>query len=327
MLENLIGLRPETVTLAGAVFAFLCTFVCIVLFRDKLPRDQGRAFAVEGNKSVGKCRGAGLIFVLVFFICDLTFNTYSKERLLYDLIIVLCMFTGFFDDASSKPWNEYLKGALDLLLGIGVAITFLHYNPNVITLSLLGGREIVIPPVLFGIGIVVLVWVAINATNCTDGVDGLSATLTSITLISFAFAGSAYMQTEYLHSGKSILFFILTLLAYLWFNANPSTVLMGDAGSRAMGMMIAIMALMSGDPLLYIPFSLMMILDGFIGLIKVSLKRFLHISIFRNTRFPLHDHFRHVKKWDKNQVVFRFVIVQIMISLVVLLYRGSIPVK
>ena len=50
----------------GALVAFLATFIFMKVLADKLPHDQGRAFAVEGALSRGKARGAGIIFVLVF---------------------------------------------------------------------------------------------------------------------------------------------------------------------------------------------------------------------------------------------------------------------
>ena len=62
--------------------------------------------------------------------------------------------------------------------------------------------------------------------------------------------------------------------------------LMGDAGSRALGFYIAIIAMKTGHPLAYILLALVLILDGGLGLVKVSLKRFLKISILTNTRTP-----------------------------------------
>ena len=109
-----------------------------------------------------------------------------------------------------------------------------------------------------------------------------------------------------------ILLFSVCVLAYLWFNASPSRLLMGDAGSRAIGFFIAICALKTGSPLLYIPAAIVIILDGGLGLVKVFLLRFLKIKILANTRTPLHDHARKNKNWSDTQVVFRFVIIQVM---------------
>ena len=90
---------------------------------------------------------------------------------------------------------------------------------------------------------------------------------------------------------------------------------MGDAGSRAMGIFLAIVALKSGSPLMYLLFAIVFILDGGLGLVKVALLRFLKIHILKNTRTPLHDHVRKNKEWSNAQVVFRFAIIQIIVSM------------
>ena len=90
---------------------------------------------------------------------------------------------------------------------------------------------------------------------------------------------------------------------------------MGDAGSRAMGIFIAITALKSGCPFLFLPVAALLIIDGGLGLIKVSFIRFLKIHILKNTTTPIHDHVRKKLGWSNAQVVFRFAIIQIVISL------------
>ena len=101
--------------------------------------------------------------------------------------------------------------------------------------------------------------------------------------------------------------------------------MMGDAGSRAMGLFISIAVLKSGCPFLYIPVALVLILDGGLGLVKVALLRFLKIHILTKVRLPLHDHVRKVWNWSNTQTVFRFAIVQIILSVAVIygiLIRG-----
>ena len=70
---------------------------------------------------------------------------------------------------------------------------------------------------------------------------------------------------------------------------------MGDAGSRAMGFFIAILSLKCGHPFAFLLAAIVFIVDGSLGILKISLKRFLHISILKNTRTPLHDHVRKNK--------------------------------
>jgi phospho-N-acetylmuramoyl-pentapeptide-transferase len=224
------------------------------------------------------------------------------------------MLTGYMDDASEHPWNEYKKGFLDLVVAVVLAFTYLNYNSSTIQIAVLG-LTVVIPPVVFGILTVILVWASINVTNCSDGVDGLSGTLAIITLMTIYIChGLLEADTEgfrYL-----ILLFVICILGYLWYNATPSRLMMGDAGSRAMGIFISIAVLKTGSPLLYIPTAFVLILDGGLGLLKVSLLRFLKIHILKNTRTPLHDHVRKVMGWSNTQTVFRFAIIQIVISFV-----------
>lgn len=311
MLSALINY--EFSNIIGILFTFLLTFFLMDVLRDKLPHDQGRAFAVEGALSKGKARGAGIIFILVFALADLLFISFNLERFIYLIVILFSMFTGYFDDASEKPWNEYIKGTLDLVLSIVIAINYLYYNGNSFTIGILGNRTVTLPAWLFGILIVALVWVAINVTNCADGVDGLCGVLSIITIGSFyLLAGRIGNINDYSYTE---VFAIVAIAAYLWYNANPSSMLMGDAGSRALGVIIAIAALKSGSPLLYIPFSIVMILDGGLGLIKVALLRFLKIKILVNVRCPLHDHARKNVNWSNTQVDYRFAIIQLAVSL------------
>ena len=296
----------------GILFAFAITCVAISKFNQYLPKDLGRQFAHDGKLSAGKPRGAGIIFVFTFVAAALLFAQLNVEIGIYLILIVVEMLTGFFDDAAEKPWGEYLKGFLDLAVAVVTALVYLHYNNSDIVLATMG-ITITIPPVVFAILTVILVWASINVTNCTDGVDGLSGTLTIITIMSF-FVLNTIMGVED-NFNFLILLFCVCLLGYLWYNATPSKLLMGDAGSRAMGIFIAIAALKSHSPLMYLLIAIVLIVDGGLGLIKVALLRFLKIHILKNTTTPLHDHVRKKLEWSNAQVVFRFAIIQLIVSL------------
>ena len=299
----------------GILFAFLATITAISRLGAYLPKDVGRDFAVDGKLSAGKPRGAGIIFVLVFVAASAIFVPFSTENAIYLVLVVVCMMTGFLDDASKSPWGEYKKGFLDLCVAALVALTFLHYNSSVVELAMFGVK-FVMPPVVFALLAVVLVWTSVNVTNCSDGVDGLSGTLTIITLMTIYIID----QVKALAGDFSflILLFSVCILGYLWYNATPSRLMMGDAGSRAMGLFISIAILKTGCPFLYIPVALVLILDGGLGLLKVALKRFLKICILTRVRTPLHDHVRKVWDWSNTQTVFRFAIIQIILAVAVI---------
>ncbi len=312
MINIVLGNSYPIIAFAGILFAFLMTCICIAKLNKFLPKDIGRDFAHDGKLSAGKPRGAGIIFIIVFTLAIVIFGNINIEIGIYLFLVFLEMLTGFFDDASDKPWGEYKKGILDFIVALIVAITYVHYNGTTIQIATLG-VSCTLPKVVFIILTVILVWVSINVTNCSDGVDGLSGTLTIVTLTTI------YIITRILGKGMDmefpILVFVVCLLGYLWYNATPSKLLMGDAGSRAMGIFISIAILKTQSPFLYLLVAAVLIVDGGLGLIKVSLLRFLKIHILKNTRTPIHDHVRKVSGWSNTQTVYRFTIIQIVISI------------
>lgn len=304
-------LAPNQIAMIGILVAFVLTFLGLRFPFPFLPVDQGREFAVNGALSKGKTRGVGLTFVTVFVICSLLFTPISREYIIYCILLLAIMLSGYLDDASKTPWNEYKKGAIDLILAIMTMWTFVNYNPDLLHIHIAHIVADIPLPVYFILGIILL-WVSINVTNCTDGVDGLCASLCCVVISSFTviFAKELgnYVIADFI--------FVSVLLAYLYFNSKPSSMLMGDAGSRALGFYIAVIAMKTGHPLIYLLLAVVLILDGGLGLVKVSLKRFLKISILTNTRTPLHDHARKNKDWSDTQVVFRFVILQIVFAVI-----------
>lgn len=298
----------------GILFAFIVTIMATGKLSVYLPKDAGREYAHDGKLSAGKPRGAGIIFVLSFITAAVLFVPMNAELIIYLILIGLSMMTGFLDDASKTPWGEYRKGFLDLCVAALVALTFLKYNSNVVELAFFQVK-FTLPPVVFALCVIVLVWVSVNVTNCSDGVDGLSGTLTIITIM------TVYLIDRVKDRGGDfaflILLFAVCILGYLWYNATPSRLMMGDAGSRAMGLFISIAVLKTGCPFLYIPVALVLLLDGGLGLVKVALLRFFKIRILTNVRTPLHDHVRKVWGWSNTQTVFRFAIIQIILAVAV----------
>ncbi len=305
------------VTFISIIIAFAATCIITSLCMNILPRDQGRAFAINGAKSEGKPRGAGIIFVFVFSVCSLLFVPYSNEMLIYIILVIAAMLSGYLDDRSNSPWGEYKKGIIDFIIALACAITYVNYNgvSGGVHLQLFYSDAVsfTMPAVPFVILAVILIWISINVTNCSDGVDGLCGTLSIISLITIY--GICQIKGIDASVKHMILLFSVCLLGYLWFNASPSRLLMGDAGSRAIGFFMAVAILKTGSPFLFIPAAIVLIIDGGLGLIKVFLLRFLKIKILTNTRTPIHDHMRKNKNWSDTQVVFRFAIIQIIISL------------
>ncbi len=322
MINNFLNVSEYAVPgFVGVVFAYLLTSFLLAIGMNKLPRDHGREFAHDGGLSAGKPRGAGFVFILVFVLAALVFGNVDREMTIYLILTVAAMMTGYLDDCAKVSWGELRKGLLDLMIAIMTAVTMVNFNGSDVLIAVTG-QVIALPPVLYGVLAIVLVWGSINVTNCADGVDGLSGTLTSITLFTiYMIMNSTGTAPEFSYT---ILLFIACILGYLWFNATPSRLLMGDAGSRAMGLFIAIAIMKSGYPFLYLLAAFVLMVDGGIGLVKVSLLRFLHIKILTKVRTPLHDHVRKNLGWSNAQTVFKFAIIQIMISAAVVWLVGML---
>lgn len=310
---NLLAKTNNTtlVLLVPMLCSFLIAFFSLKFFKRILPKDQGRAFAVNGALSEGKPRGAGIIFVTSFTLCTALFYPLDIENIIYLVLVYAAMLSGYFDDAAETPWGNLKKGLIDLVISLGIAFTYYFYNGSQVKLYITDST-FTIPAPLFIILAGVLVWTAINVTNCTDGVDGLCGSLVMTVLLPLAFmvtkSGAADMLLP--------MIMFVTLAAYLWFNCSPSQMLMGDAGSRALGVFLAVMFLKTAAPFAFIPMAIVIILDGGLGLLKLSFRRFLKIKNFmEGIRTPLHDHARKNKGWSDTQVVIRFTILQIIVNL------------
>ena len=150
-----------------------------------------------------------------------------------------------------------------------------------------------------------------NAVNFTDGLDGLAGLIAATAIA--AFGGIALMQ-EQIYLARFCFILVGALFGYLWFNVHPAQLIMGDTGSMALGSVLAVIALMTGQwPMLLI-----------IGIIPLAemLSVVIQILYFRATggkRFfkmaPIHLHFE-LLGWSETQVVQRFWLIGLMAALI-----------
>ncbi len=313
---------------AGLVAGFVLSVLLIPRFAALLPRDRGREYAHQAEEAQGKPTGTGVVFIAVFVVVSFLVVPFSIGYALVLACTALIMVVGFLDDRSAAPWGEYLKGAMDLAIALAASMVLLLTSDTTLWLPFSKVPVDISSPLFVAISTLVL-WLSINATNCSDGVDGLSSTLVITALISLgAFLyfvvghetiASYFLVPHYPESaGWAIMAFVLvgSLTGYLWHNAFPSAVLMGDAGSRALGLFMGIAVMRTGNPFFILIVSSVLLINGGTGLAKVALLRFFRIRVFRKVRFPLHDHFRQVRQWSNSQVLVRFTLVQLMVIIV-----------
>ena len=113
------------IAFVSILFAFAFTIAAIALGKNLLPRDAGRAYAINGSKSVGKPRGAGMIFILTFTVTCALFVNLSAELIIYLILVLAAMLSGYLDDSASSPWGNLKKGLIDLAISVMAAVTYL----------------------------------------------------------------------------------------------------------------------------------------------------------------------------------------------------------
>ena len=129
MIESLLSVVGQRgVDALAFLLAFALTALMDSVFHDKLPHDHGREFAVNGALSKGKARGSGLIFVLCIALVSLAFLPFKVEYVIYTILLIASMLSGYFDDAAETAWNEYKKGIIDFAIAIVAGVTYLNFN-------------------------------------------------------------------------------------------------------------------------------------------------------------------------------------------------------
>jgi phospho-N-acetylmuramoyl-pentapeptide-transferase len=150
-----------------------------------------------------------------------------------------------------------------------------------------------------------------NAVNLTDGLDTLAGGLAAIAFVAFGII--AYRQGQ-----LGVVTFSFTmvgsLLGFLWFNAHPAQVFMGDTGSLALGATLAVAAFMTGQWLLLPVIGIVFVAETVSVIVQVLYFRYTHGKKLLKMS-PLHHHFEE-SGWSETQVTMRFWIIGIMAGLV-----------
>ncbi|MGH6956961.1 MAG: hypothetical protein ACREEW_09900 [Caulobacteraceae bacterium] len=301
------------------------TFLILPKVWNALPRDKGRAFAVNAEQSVGKPLSAGLVFVSVFVVASLIFLPFDAVCIRTLPYMVGAMLVGFFDDRRGG-FNEYQLAMMDLVIAFGASMIVLGFGHTAIWLP--GWKPPILLPAWLSLPLATgVIWLSINATNCSDGVDGVSGSLTATAIMILGgllyavignevVAGHLSLPVNRQGADWAIMAFLMVgcVAGYLWHNAPPSAVLMGDSGSRPLGLLIGMLVVATGNPLFLLLVGSVILLNGATGLVKVALMRFFGIKVLAGVRFPLHDHARKNLGWSNSQVLVRFMLAHLSLS-------------
>ena len=278
----------------------------------------------------------GVVFIVATLVASLAAvrldNLFAVGGM---LTLALFMLIGFKDDYAKIAKKENLAGLparIKLLLQIAASITagmFLIYAAGLDT-------KLYVPFIkyplfdmhLFALAFWTLIMVSVsNAVNLTDGLDGL-ATVPSIfalmTLGVFVYvighAGlSAYLYMPNFPAGEAAVVaaaLVGALVGFLWYNAHPAEVFMGDSGSLAIGGFIGYLGIVAKSELLLLLIGLIFVIETVSVILQVGSFKLRQKRVFLMA--PIHHHFE-MKNWAENKIIVRFWIIAMLSNLLALI--------
>lgn len=339
--ESLSGLRVfQYVTFRTAYASVTALFISLVvgkLMIAKLRQMQiGQHIREEGPEAHMAKRGTptmgGLLIIGSVVISTILWCKLDDAYIWIAVFSILAFGgIGFADDYLKVVKRQSLglkarqKMPLQLLVAllIGVALWLAGYAP-VLTVPFVKTFHPSIwwPIYLFFILIVVIG--SSNAVNLTDGLDGLAISITFVTmaaLTGFTYITGTERFANYLdlvhdpHVGELTVFcgaMCGAALGFLWFNAPPAEVFMGDVGSLAIGGAIGTVAVMIKQEFLLVLIGGMFVIEALSVMLQVASFKLVHKRIFKMS--PIHHHFE-LLGWKESKIVFRFLILAVLFAL------------
>ena len=285
----------------------------------QIERDDGPASHLkkQGTPTMG-----GIIMIIAIIIAvtgtyiflHLSGNEEIAKKLLPMLLITIGYgLIGFIDDFKKLVLKntEGLKPSykmLGLLIIAVVYVLFLIYGFKIGTETYIPiwKMYVNIPEFLYIPFAVIVILATTNAINLTDGIDGLSSSVSAIIITCLTVIGISNQVYEVSIFGSIV---IGATLGFLMFNLHPAKVFMGDTGSLMLGGVISGLALYLKMPLLLLLIAIIPVLETLSVIIQVAYFKKTGNRVFKMT--PIHHHFE-LSGWKENKVVVVFSLVTLI---------------
>lgn len=326
-------------TIYGGLTALIICFVLGPWVIKKLSRMQiGQFIQSDGPESHLDKEGTPTMGgVLILFSLGVSTLLWADLTNHYILITLLSMglfaAIGFIDDylmlVKKRNMGFTAKGKFVLQIIAGLVISSLVYTcPDFDTSLSIPFLKRITPDLgLWYIPFATLVIVGTsNAVNLTDGLDGLAIgpiIIASVTYMCFAYVAShmeiaSYLRVRHIASCGEITIVCGIMagagLGFLWFNAHPAQVFMGDTGSIPLGAILGTIAVITKQEILLLVVGGLFVIEALSVIIQVGyFKLSKGKRVFRMA--PLHHHFE-LKGWPESKVIVRFWIIAIILALI-----------
>jgi phospho-N-acetylmuramoyl-pentapeptide-transferase len=332
-----ITFRTGGAIMTALLFVFLFGPAIIDLLRVR--QGKGQPIREDGPKShlakVGTPTMGGLMILSGVTVSTLLWANWANWYVWIVLFVTLSYgVIGFYDDylKITAAQTAGVSGRMRLLAEMGVAAlaTWLVMRVGSVDLStsltVPFFKNIVIPLGVFFVLLGVLVIAgAGNAVNLTDGLDGLAivpvmiaaATFGLIAYLSGNINFARYLQIHHTPGTGELAIICGALigagLGFLWFNAPPAMIFMGDTGSLALGGALGAIAVATKHEIVLAIVGGLFVLETLSVIIQVASFKMTGKRVFRMA--PLHHHFEQ-KGWQESTVVVRFWIISVVLALV-----------
>ena len=262
------------------------------------------------NNKAGTPMMGGIMFIAAAILC-LLFHIPTMEdySVFYVLILALCFgFIGFLDDFTKMKFkrNLGLTSLQKMLLQMAVSAVYLYllYSKGVMTCDIyipFVNVSFYLHPIVYIFFAMFVMVGTVNSVNLTDGVDGLSSSVTVPVMIFFAAAAIAMGKMDLALLPACL---VAGLIAYLFYNWHPAKVFMGDTGSLFLGGVVCGLAFALDMPLILILVGFVYICETLSVIIQVSYFKATHGKrIFKMS--PIHHHFE-LCGWKEEKIVIVF---------------------
>ena len=262
------------------------------------------------NNKAGTPMMGGIMFIAAAILC-LLFHIPTMEdySVFYVLILALCFgFVGFLDDFTKMKFkrNLGLTSLQKMLLQMAVSAIYLYllYSKGVMTCDIyipFVNVSFYLHPIVYIFFAMFVMVGTVNSVNLTDGVDGLSSSVTVPVMIFFAAAAIAMGKLDLALLPACL---VAGLIAYLFYNWHPAKVFMGDTGSLFLGGVVCGLAFALDMPLILILVGFVYICETLSVIIQVAYFKATHGKrIFKMS--PIHHHFE-LCGWKEEKIVIVF---------------------
>jgi len=354
---NLVRYISFRATGAAITALLICFLIGPRIIRTLVKHHYGETIRKIGPKShllkEGTPTMGGIIIILSIILPTILWARLDNKFILIIIFATLWMgIIGFLDDylkiklQKSKGLIARYKLIGQFILGIFIALML--YNDMLIQYYVINNDQSLMPINISNISlpfiangifdikymyiplIILTITATSNAVNLTDGLDGLATGLVAIAALVFgaiAYASgradySNYLNIIFIPNSSELFIYCFALIGgcigFLWYNAYPAKVFMGDVGSLSLGSALGTLAILLKKEILLIIIGGVFVVEALSVIIQILYFSYTKKKYKEGIRFfkmaPLHHHFE-LSGWHENHVVIRFWIIGIILAL------------